>query len=109
MANPITATIAFEQDGVQHGFLKVPHSRKDSAWGSVMIPITVGKNGDGPSAIITGANHGDEYEGPIALNDLCHRLDASKLRGRVIIIPAMNFPGLLIRTKWHCPSRILCW
>lgn len=99
MTNPITATIDFEQDGVQHGFLKVPHSRNDSAWGSVMIPITVGKNGDGPSAIITGANHGDEYEGPIALNDLCHRLDANKLQGRVIIIPAMNYPAFQSATR----------
>jgi hypothetical protein len=55
---------------VHHGFLRLPYSRDDSAWGSVMIPITVVKNGDGPTALLTGANHGDEYEGPIALQEL---------------------------------------
>jgi N-alpha-acetyl-L-2,4-diaminobutyrate deacetylase len=67
--NPITSTIPLDEDGEHHGFLRLPYSRDDSAWGSVMIPITVIKNGIGPSALLTGANHGDEYEGPIALMD----------------------------------------
>jgi len=93
MANPISATIDFERDGLQHGFLQIPYSRNDSAWGSIMLPITVAKNGDGPGAILTGANHGDEYEGPIALHDLANTIDIDKLRGRVIIIPMMNYPA----------------
>ena len=64
--SPITATVDFDADGVQHGFLRLPYSRDDSAWGSVMIPITVIKRGEGPTALLTGGNHGDEYEGPIA-------------------------------------------
>ena len=93
MANPISATIDFERDGLQHGFLQIPYSRNDSAWGSIMLPITVAKNGDGPGAILTGANHGDEYEGPIALHDLANTIDVDKLRGLVIIIPMMNYPA----------------
>ena len=99
MANPISATIDFDQDGVQHGFLQVPYSRNDSAWGSILIPITVVKNGDGPCALFTGANHGEEYEGPISLNDLANRLQASDIKGRVIIIPAMNYPAYLAATR----------
>ena len=53
--NPITATVDFGQDGVQHGFLKLPHSHDDSGWGSMMIPITVAKKGDGPTILFTGA------------------------------------------------------
>jgi N-alpha-acetyl-L-2,4-diaminobutyrate deacetylase len=60
--NPISSTIDFDQNGVQHGFLKLPYSRNDSAWGSMMIPITVAQNGEGPTILFTGANHGDEYE-----------------------------------------------
>ena len=71
VANPITCTLDFEQDGVQHGFLKLPYSRDDSAWGAVMIPLTVVRNGNGPTALLTGGNHGDEYEGPVALSKLC--------------------------------------
>jgi N-alpha-acetyl-L-2,4-diaminobutyrate deacetylase len=93
-ASPITATVDFEAEGVQHGFLKLPHSHDASAWGAVMTPITVVKRGEGPTALLTGANHGDEYEGPIALFDLAaSRLTAEEVSGRVIIVPAMNAPA----------------
>ena len=91
--NPISATVDFEADGVQHGFLKLPHSHDRSAWGSIMIPITVIKRGSGPTALLTGGNHGDEYEGPIALFDLAQGLSADQVSGRIIVIPAMNYPA----------------
>jgi N-alpha-acetyl-L-2,4-diaminobutyrate deacetylase len=91
--SPVTATIDFDENGVQHGFLKLPHSRDDSGWGSLMIPITVARNGEGPTALFTGANHGDEYEGPVALFDLAHRIDAKNISGRIIIVPGMNYPA----------------
>lgn len=92
-ANPITPTIPLDQDGIHHGHLKLPYSRDDSAWGSIMIPICVVKNGDGPTALLTGANHGDEYEGPLALQHLSHTLKAEDIKGRVIIVPAFNYPA----------------
>ena len=99
MANPISATIDFEREGLQHGFLQIPHSRNDSAWGSIMLPISYARNGDGPGAILTGANHGDEYEGPIALHHLANTIDIDKVRGRVIIIPMMNYPAFQAATR----------
>ena len=98
-ANPISATVDFERDGVQHGFLRLPYSRDDSAWGAVMIPVTVAKNGKGPTALLTGANHGEEYEGPVALMNLASSLEASQLSGRVIIVPAMNYPAFRAATR----------
>ena len=68
--SPISASVDFERDGIQHGHLKLPYSRDDSAWGALMMPLTVIKRGEGPTALLTGGNHGDEYEGPIALFDL---------------------------------------
>ncbi|MDP6268208.1 MAG: N(2)-acetyl-L-2,4-diaminobutanoate deacetylase DoeB, partial [Arenicellales bacterium] len=91
--SPITTTVDFDRNGVQHGFLKLPHSHDASGWGSMMIPITVAKNGEGPTTLFTGANHGDEYEGPIALFDLAHTINADDLSGRVIIVPGMNYPA----------------
>ena len=91
--SPISATVDFAAEGVQHGFLTLPHSHDDSAWGAVMIPVSVVKRGDGPTALLTGGNHGDEYEGPIALFDLARRLTAEEVSGRVIIVPAMNYPA----------------
>ncbi|MBO9429126.1 N(2)-acetyl-L-2,4-diaminobutanoate deacetylase DoeB [Sulfitobacter sp. R18_1] len=92
-SNPITPTIPLDQPGAHHGFLRLPYSRDDSAWGSVMIPITVINGGDGPTALLTGGNHGDEYEGPIALQELAAALDPAQVTGRVIILPMMNQPA----------------
>ena len=98
-ASPVSPTIDFSYEGVQHGFLRLPYSRDDSAWGSIMIPVTSVKNGEGPTALLTGGNHGDEYEGPIALFDLARRLTAEDVAGRVIIVPAMNYPAFLAGTR----------
>lgn len=89
----IALTIDLGADGKRHGHMRLPHSHDDSAWGSIMIPITVVKNGRGPTALLTGGNHGDEFEGPIALWDLARRLEPEEVSGRVIIVPAMNFPA----------------
>ncbi|WP_336331477.1 N(2)-acetyl-L-2,4-diaminobutanoate deacetylase DoeB [Pseudomonas putida] len=97
--SPIKPTVDFERDGVQHGFLKLPYSRDDSAWGSIMIPVTVVKNGSGPTVLLTGGNHGDEYEGPVALTKLSSKLQAEDVKGRVIIIPFMNFPAFKAGTR----------
>jgi N-alpha-acetyl-L-2,4-diaminobutyrate deacetylase len=91
--NPISPTIPFDQDGVHHGFLRLPHSSDQSAWGSVMIPVSVIRNGEGPTALLTGACHGDEYEGPVALQDLAISLDPQMITGRVIVVPAFNYPA----------------
>jgi N2-acetyl-L-2,4-diaminobutanoate deacetylase len=97
--SPITPTVDFDREGVQHGFLRLPYSRDDSAWGSVMIPIAVIRNGAGPAALLTGGNHGDEYEGPLALFDLARMLDPADVTGTVIIVPAMNYPAFRAGTR----------
>ncbi|GHE21578.1 N(2)-acetyl-L-2,4-diaminobutanoate deacetylase DoeB [Halomonas urumqiensis] len=93
--SPISATVDFDADGVQHGFLKLPISTDESAWGAVMIPVTVVKNGAGPTALLTGGNHGDEYEGITALMKLTSSLAAEDVHGRVIIVPMMNIPAAM--------------
>jgi len=95
----VTPTIPLDAQGIHHGFLKLPHSRNESAWGSVMVPITVIANGTGPTALLTGANHGDEYEGPIALQELAIILQPDQITGRVIILPMMNHPAFAAGTR----------
>lgn len=92
-SSPINSTIPFDEEGAHHGFLRLPYSRDDSAWGSVMIPITVISRGTGPTALITGASHGDEYEGPVVLQELSYTLCPEAVSGRVIIVPAFNYPA----------------
>lgn len=97
--NPIVPTIPLDENGAHHGHLRLPWSRDDSAWGSVMIPISVVKNGDGPTALLTGANHGDEYEGPVALQELAATLKPADIKGRVIIVPFFNYPAFRAGTR----------
>ena len=97
--SPVSATVDFAAMGVQHGLLRVPYSRDDSAWGAVMIPIAVVARGGGPTALLVGGNHGDEFEGPIALFDLARSLDPSRIEGRVIVVPALNYPAFRAGTR----------
>jgi N-alpha-acetyl-L-2,4-diaminobutyrate deacetylase len=64
-----------------------------------MIPIAVIRNGSGPTALLTGGNHGDEYEGPLALYELARTLDPADVSGTVIIIPALNYPAFRAGTR----------
>lgn len=97
--SPIAPTIDLDAPGKQHGFLRLPYSRDESAWGSVMIPICVIRNGKGPTALFTGGNHGDEYEGPLALFDLARTLEPKDVSGTIIIVPAMNYPAFRAGTR----------
>ena len=97
--SPIIPTVDLAAPGAQHGFLRLPHSRDDSAWGSVMIPIAVIRGGPGPTALLIGGNHGDEYEGPLALFDLARTLDPAAVAGAVIIVPALNYPAFRAGTR----------
>ncbi len=95
----ISTEVDFAAKGVQHGHLTIPHSRNASAWGSILSPVSVFKGGEGPTVLFTGASHGDEYEGPIALMHLMRTLDPAALNGRVIVIPALNYPALKAGTR----------
>ena len=89
----ISATVDFGATGKQYGHLVVPHSTNQSAWGAIEIPVAVISGGQGPTVFFTGANHGDEYEGPIALAKLMGSLEPGQVRGTVIIMPALNLPA----------------
>jgi hypothetical protein len=91
----IVPEVDFAKDGRQHGFLRLFHSVHSSAYGFIPIPIVVLKNGDGPTALFLSGNHGDEYEGQVALCNLAKSLDPARIHGRVIILPAANFPAAM--------------
>lgn len=89
------ATVNYDLPGVQTGYLEVPFSRDRSAYGHIPIPVVVMNGGSGPRVLLTGGNHGDEYEGPIALTKTIQRLITQEIRGQLIIIPALNLPAVL--------------
>ena len=91
----IPEEINFDSDGKFFSYLKIPHSTNTSGWGSLMFPLIVIRNGNGKTILFTGGNHGDEYEGPIALRKLANKLKQEDIQGRVIIVPYLNFPAIL--------------
>lgn len=98
-ASRVTASIPVGAPGKHQGYLTVPHSRDDSAWGSIQIPITTIANGEGPTLLFTAGSHGDEYEGQIALMKAARRLRPEEIRGRVILLPSLNHPAVLAGTR----------
>lgn len=88
-------TIDFDRTGKQVGFVDIPHSPHEDAWGATRIPIAVINNGAGPTVILQAGNHGDEYEGPITLGELIRGLDPGLVSGRIIFLPAINVPAVL--------------
>lgn len=95
----IFTTLDFERQGKQQGFLQVPYSHNLGGWANVMIPMTVVANGRGPSALILGGNHGDEYQGQIAAMKLARELTPNRVIGRILIIPSLNFPAARAATR----------
>lgn len=86
--------IDWARPGKQVGHAWLPHSGHADAWGAVALPLAVIKNGEGPTVLVTGAIHGDEYEGPIVINELIRALEPSQVKGRLILMPAANAPAL---------------
>lgn len=103
LSNDINSTIQVhvlrENDHKQVGWIDIPNPSNRSAWGVIRVPYTVITNQEGPCALLTAGVHGDEYEGQIALNDLAHQLDPQHIRGRVIIMPALNIQGSSAATR----------
>lgn len=81
-------------DGKQCGFVSLPLSRHESAYGRIQIPFVCVRNGAGPTVLLMAGNHGDEYEGQVALIELIQDLDPAELRGRVFILSAANLPAV---------------
>ncbi|MEO8306290.1 MAG: succinylglutamate desuccinylase/aspartoacylase family protein [Betaproteobacteria bacterium] len=98
-ASRIRCEIDFDKPGRQAGYLRAPQSRNTSGWGVVEIPIYVFSNGAGPTLLLTGGVHGDEYEGQITVSRLAQTLPLEQLSGRLILIPAVNLPAALNGTR----------
>jgi predicted deacylase len=95
LGGTIFTDIDFDAPGKQIGTLNLPYSVHDDAWGVIPIPIAVIRgSSDGPTVFLDAAIHGDEYEGPIVLNELIRSLTPADIRGRLIVMPCANAPAL---------------
>lgn len=90
----IWTDIDLDAPGVSHGYLRVMHSTDDSGYGWIPVPITVIKNGDGPSVLLMAGNHGDEYEGQVLLMKFLRRISPERVQGQLFILPGVNAPAV---------------
>jgi N-alpha-acetyl-L-2,4-diaminobutyrate deacetylase len=97
--SPVFATVDFDRPGKQLGQLCVPYSHNLGGWANLMLPIAVVANGGGRTALVLAGNHGDEYPGPIAILKLMRELRPEQVRGRLILVPALNVPAAKAATR----------
>lgn len=95
----IRTDIDLDRPGKQQGFLRVPYSHNLGGWANVMIPMTLVAHGAGPTVLVLGGNHGDEYQGQVALMKLARSISPEQVQGRLILIPSLNFPAALASTR----------
>ena len=95
----IQSSIDWQKPGKQHGHLFIPYSYNLAGWANLMVPVTMLKNGDGPTALVLAGNHGDEYPGQVAILRLCRELALEQVRGRVILIPCLTIPASKAMTR----------
>ena len=97
----IHSTVDFDKAGMQQGHLCVPYSYNLGGWANLLLPVAVIGAGAGPTALVMAGNHGDEYPGQVAILRLMRELTANPahVRGRVILIPALNLPASKAATR----------
>jgi N-alpha-acetyl-L-2,4-diaminobutyrate deacetylase len=82
--------------GKHRGWITIPVKGR----APVRLAVMVVRKGPGPLVLFTGGNHGDEFEGPVALLKLGRELEPRDLiRGGVIMMPAINPPALRAGTR----------
>lgn len=79
----------------------------DSIWGDHLIPLTVWvgpEAQEGRGLVAFGSNHGNEYEGPVALKHLMKAIRTEDVRGRIIFVPVLNPSAFRAGTRESRPE-----
>jgi N-alpha-acetyl-L-2,4-diaminobutyrate deacetylase len=74
----------------------------DSIWGDHLIPLTVfvGPKAEGGRGLVAfGGNHGNEYEGPMAIKGLMTEIREQDVAGRIILVPVLNVAAFAAGTR----------
>lgn len=90
MSHPVICTIDLAAPGRQVGRLEIPKSTNSGGWAHSFIPIATVAAGTGPTVLVLGGNHGDEYEGQVAGLKLVRELADADVAGRVVVIPCLS-------------------
>ena len=89
----------FDSDGKRVGYLHLPVTTSRSGYGNLMVPIIVIRRGPGPVALLMGGNHGDEFEGQVAMSRIATLLEPAHVSGGVIVMPVANLPAAMASNR----------
>ena len=95
----LTLTIDLDKPGRQTGDLMLRWSDNTIPLGYHPVPMISLKGKDGPTVLILGGTHGDEFEGPSAIMRLAQELDPATLSGQIILIPGLNAPAFAASSR----------
>jgi uncharacterized protein len=94
METRIHTFIDLDQPSSGRGYLRVPYSGNDSAYGWLGVPAFVLAGArPGPRVLLLGGVHGDEYEGQVALARLARRLGEASVHGTLLVLPSTHAPA----------------
>ena len=63
----------------------------------------VNGNENGPTVVVTAGVHAAEYASIAGALEFGRSLEPANLRGRVIVVPVMNWPSFTARSIYVCP------
>ncbi|MBT0781468.1 succinylglutamate desuccinylase/aspartoacylase family protein [Paracoccus sp. pheM1] len=95
----VTCELDLDAPGKASGWIDLSHSDDRHDFGVIRSPIGVIAGGEGPTALVVGGNHGDEYEGQLITRRLFEALEPQDVAGRLILVPALNMPAVMARTR----------
>ena len=96
---PLRLTTDLESPGLHFGDAMLRWSDDSNPLGYHPVPLVSLRGADGPTLLLVGGTHGDEFEGPAAILRLVHGLDPARLRGRILALPAFNAPAVAASSR----------
>jgi predicted deacylase len=81
------------EDAKAAGFIRIPYTSNQSAYGFIPVPFAVVGPPDGAQILILAGAHGDESESQVALRRVIADLNPSEMSGRIVALPMANEPA----------------
>ena len=94
--NDISCDFDFNLQGKNFGAAQLANANAELG---NRIPIVTIANGSGPTILLCAGNHGEEDEGQLILRRLIHEIDPEDIQGRIIFMPALNYPAVRACTR----------
>lgn len=91
-------TVDLKMNGLHHLSIGLAF-KNDGHPETIRFPLVLARRGPGPIVLIFGGTHGDEFEGQIAVSNLCREIDLGKVHGTIGLVPFHNVAACQAGTR----------